>query len=55
MKVRMVKTGETATVNNSYGLRLIEQGKAVAIPEKKRTASAEKKGSESPAKEKADA
>ena len=30
MKVRMVKTGETATVNNSYGLRLIEQGKLSA-------------------------
>ena len=29
MKVKLVKTGETTEYNDSYGLRLIEQGKAV--------------------------
>ena len=36
MKVRMIKTGETVNANDSYALRLIEQGKAVAVPGKKR-------------------
>ena len=30
MTVKMRKTGEIVTVNDSYGARLIEQGKAVA-------------------------
>ena len=29
MKVKFVKTGKTVTVDDSYGVRLIEQGKAV--------------------------
>ena len=32
MKVLILKNSETAEVNDSYGARLIEQGKAVAIP-----------------------
>ena len=38
MKVLILKDGETVDVNDSYGARLIEQGKAVVI-----TAKAEKK------------
>lgn len=49
----MIGTGETASVNDSYGLRLIEQGKAVAIPKASKPAgSAEKKA---PPKDRADA
>lgn len=33
MKVLICKSGEPLEVNDSYGLRLIEQGKAVVIPE----------------------
>lgn len=33
MKVLILKEGETAEVNDSYGARLIEQGMAVVIPE----------------------
>ena len=29
MKIRFVKTGKTTTVDESYGIRLIEQGLAV--------------------------
>lgn len=29
MKVKYIKSGECKTVNDSYGARLIEQGKAV--------------------------
>lgn len=29
MDVKLTQTGETITVNKSYGMRLIEQGKAV--------------------------
>jgi hypothetical protein len=35
MKVIMIATGEIAEVNESYGARLIEQGKAVMAPAKK--------------------
>lgn len=28
MDVKLTQTGETITVNKSYGMRLIEQGKA---------------------------
>ena len=31
MKVKIIKGGEMKDVNNSYALRLIEQGKAVVI------------------------
>lgn len=33
MKVKYIKTGEVAVVDGSYGIRLIEQGVAVAAPE----------------------
>lgn len=33
MTVTILKTGNKMTVNASYGLRLIEQGKAVFCPE----------------------
>lgn len=36
MKVKIVKTGEVKTVNDSYGLRLIEQGKAVSVSERQK-------------------
>lgn len=32
MIVEIIKTGEKREVNDSYGLRLIEQGYAVAVP-----------------------
>lgn len=35
MNVKMVKTGKTVEVNDCYGTRLIEQGKAVLAPKKK--------------------
>lgn len=38
MNVKIIKTGETAKVNDSYGMRLIEQGKAVLAPETKKPA-----------------
>lgn len=34
MTVKMTNTGKTVNVNASYGLRLAEQGKAVAVKEK---------------------
>lgn len=34
MKVLILKNSETAEVNDSYGARLIEQGRAVVIPPK---------------------
>lgn len=33
MNVKMLDSGEICTVNASYGMRLIEQGKAVLAPE----------------------
>ena len=33
MKVKFVKTGKAVTVDDSYGARLIEQGKAVLAKE----------------------
>ena len=33
MKVLILKDGEELEVNDSYGARLIEQGRAVVIPE----------------------
>lgn len=45
MKVKMIKTGEVKTVNDSYGLRLITQGQAVVV----KTA-AEKKPEKKPSK-----
>ena len=32
MNVKIIKTGETMSVKGSYGMRLIEQGKAVLAP-----------------------
>lgn len=32
MKVKIIKTGEIQTVKDNYGMRLIEQGKAVIVP-----------------------
>ena len=37
MKVRLLKTGAVQEVNASYGARLIEQGKAVAVKAENRT------------------
>lgn len=34
MKVILIATGETVEVNDSYGSRLFEQGKAVPAPKK---------------------
>lgn len=45
MQVIMIKTGESVSVSASYGVRLIEQGKAVAAPRttvRRVTAKAEK-------------
>lgn len=33
MNVKMLNSGEVCTVNASYGMRLIEHGKAVLAPE----------------------
>jgi len=41
MNVKIIKTGEIAKVNDGYGLRLIEQGKAVAVKETKKPAKKE--------------
>lgn len=38
----MIKTGEICTVDNGYGVRLIEQGKAVVADEAKKTVKAAK-------------
>lgn len=35
MNVKIIKTGKVETVNTSYGMRLIEQGKAVPHKETK--------------------
>lgn len=32
MKVKILETGKSTEVNDSFGTRLIEQGKAVLIP-----------------------
>ena len=32
MNVKIIKTGKVETVSASYGMRLIEQGKAVLAP-----------------------
>ena len=56
MKVRIIKTDEKITVNNSYGLRLLEQGRAVVAEEKERKpAVKEKADATKTIKEKADA
>lgn len=31
MKVKILKTGETKEVNESYGARLVEQGQAIVV------------------------
>ncbi|MCE5342212.1 MAG: hypothetical protein LLF96_01300 [Eubacteriales bacterium] len=40
MKVKLTHGGEAVDVNNSYGMRLIEQGKAVLLPPEKKPAAA---------------
>ena len=32
MRIKIINTGEIREVNASYGLRLIEQGKAITAP-----------------------
>ena len=49
MKVMLLKTGETATFNDEYAERLIEQGKAVVAGDEKPGAKAETEKAE-PAK-----
>lgn len=54
MKVKMIADGAVAEVNDSYGARLIEQGKVVVIPAKaeKKAEKAEKAPeAETPAEE----
>lgn len=41
MKVKLLKTGETATFSDEYAARLVEQGKGIIIAEKKPEAKAE--------------
>ena len=41
MKVKLLDTGESAIFNDEYAARLIEQGKAEVIAEKKPAAKAE--------------
>jgi len=41
MKVRILETGQTMTVNDEYAERLVEQGKAEIVIEKKAAAKAE--------------
>ena len=36
MKVKIIKTGKSVTVKNNYGMRLIEQGKAVIASDAKK-------------------
>ena len=42
MKVTLLATGKTADFDASYGMRLIEQGRAVIAPEKAKTLPASK-------------
>lgn len=42
MNVKVIKTGKVETVSASYGMRLIEQGKA--LPASKPTSKPDKKG-----------
>lgn len=37
MNVKIIETGKTVSVNASYGMRLIEQGKAILAPKAKKT------------------
>lgn len=39
MKIKLIETGKVITVDESYGIRLYEQGKAVPVAEKKETIS----------------
>ena len=55
MKVRSIRTGEVKAVDDSYGVRLIEQGQAIAVseaetrPERKAAAKADAKPDAKPA------
>jgi hypothetical protein len=44
VKVKLIQTGEVTVVNDSYGKRLIEQGKAVPAPVEKKAATAKPRG-----------
>ncbi|MDD3881895.1 MAG: hypothetical protein PHI27_06550 [Eubacteriales bacterium] len=51
MKVKLLKTGETVTVNDSYGARLIEQGKAVYADKESKSGPVKKEAAAKPAGE----
>lgn len=53
MKVIFLRTGETENYNESYGTRLIEQGKAVLAPIPQRKPEVKTEDQEPPAKPKA--
>ena len=38
MKIKLIETGKVIGVEDSYGMRLYEQGKAELVPEKKEKA-----------------
>ena len=43
MRIKIINTGEIREVNASYGLRLIEQGKAKAAPKPAKPAKSARK------------
>lgn len=49
MKIKDIKTGDVRTVNDSYGARLIEQGRAVVAEPEKKSAKKEKEAAAKPA------
>lgn len=49
MRVKILKNGDSVEVNDSYGARLIEQGKAVADRMKRAAAKTEKPSGQPPA------
>lgn len=53
MKVKIVKTGETVEYNDSFAMRMIEQGKAIPVSGGKATANkqAVKRATVKPAEE----
>lgn len=48
MRVKLTKTGDTVTVNDSYGARLIEQGKAVCVEKEPKPSSGKKEAAVKP-------
>lgn len=53
MRVKILDTGKTAEVNDSYGARLVEQGKAVVERTKQASAKADKPATQPAAEGKA--